>query len=111
MFNGKIWKTISMALKSRGLSDQHWQTALPNAIHSSHSILCSFLIGFLITVVVLQPEILCLMYEILDLFSRSVIFERTRRIVCSKVGLIQVNSHYAYIQYKNGEETTVPTRL
>nr|XP_027225402.1 uncharacterized protein LOC113817525 [Penaeus vannamei] len=40
-FNGSIWRTITAALKSRGLPTQYWQTVLPDALHSIRSLLCT----------------------------------------------------------------------
>lgn len=39
--NGSIWKTILLALKSRGLNTEHWETVLPDALHSLRSLLCT----------------------------------------------------------------------
>ncbi|KFD62789.1 hypothetical protein M514_25069 [Trichuris suis] len=38
---GIIWKTITLALKSRGLPPQQWRAVLPEALHSVRSLLCT----------------------------------------------------------------------
>ncbi len=40
-YNGTIWKTIRMALETRGLPVTHWQDVLPDALHSIRSLLCT----------------------------------------------------------------------
>lgn len=40
-YNGIIWKTIELALKSRGLSIQQWALVLQPALHSIRSLLCT----------------------------------------------------------------------
>lgn len=40
-YNGIIWKTIELALKSRGLSTQQWAQVLQPALHSIRSLLCT----------------------------------------------------------------------
>ena len=39
--NGTLWKTISLALKSRNLPLSHWETVLTDALHSIRSLLCT----------------------------------------------------------------------
>lgn len=40
-YNGIIWKTIELALKTRGLSIQQWALVLQPALHSIRSLLCT----------------------------------------------------------------------
>ena len=40
-YNGIIWKNIMLALKSKSLPVQHWQTVLPDVLHSTRSLLCT----------------------------------------------------------------------
>lgn len=40
-FNGIIWKTINLALRSRNLKIQHWEAVLEDALHSIRSLLCT----------------------------------------------------------------------
>lgn len=40
-YNGIIWKTIELALKSRSLSTQQWPLVLQPALHSIRSLLCT----------------------------------------------------------------------
>ncbi|KAL7643943.1 UNVERIFIED_CONTAM: hypothetical protein RMT77_005954 [Armadillidium vulgare] len=40
-FEGIIWKTITLALESRNISLHHWESVLPDALHSVRSLLCT----------------------------------------------------------------------
>ena len=40
-YNGTIWKAVLLALKSRNLHVNEWKRVLPNALHSTRSLLCS----------------------------------------------------------------------
>ena len=40
-YNGIIWKTILLALQTKGLSVEHWENVLPDAMHSIRSLLCT----------------------------------------------------------------------
>ena len=40
-YNGTIWRAITTALKSRGLSVSCWQTVLPDVLRSIRSLLCT----------------------------------------------------------------------
>ena len=40
-YNAIVWKTVSLALESRGLSQAHWEHVLSGALHSIRSLLCT----------------------------------------------------------------------
>ena len=40
-YNGTIWKAVTMALKTRGLSMACWQDVLNDALKSLRSLLCT----------------------------------------------------------------------
>ena len=40
-YNGIIWKSIQLALKSKGLKQTQWESVLPEALHSIRSLLCT----------------------------------------------------------------------
>ena len=40
-YNGIVWKTVQLALESKKLSMGHWETVLPDALHSIRSLLCT----------------------------------------------------------------------
>ena len=40
-YNGIVWRTITLALKSRNLPVTHWESVLPDALHSIRSLICT----------------------------------------------------------------------
>ena len=40
-YNGIIWKTITLALKTQQLPTKYWQEVLRDALHSIRSLLCT----------------------------------------------------------------------
>ena len=40
-YNGIIWKSVLLGLKTRNLPESHWVTVLPDALHSIRSLLCT----------------------------------------------------------------------
>ena len=40
-YNGVVWKSVLLALKSKNLPMQTWQNVLPDALHSICSLLCT----------------------------------------------------------------------
>ena len=40
-YNGIIWKTVSLACKSRNIETKHWESVIPDALHSVWSLLCT----------------------------------------------------------------------
>ena len=39
-YNGTIWRTVMLALRSKQLPTTHWESVLPDALHSIRSLLC-----------------------------------------------------------------------
>ncbi|XP_042221042.1 uncharacterized protein LOC121865597 [Homarus americanus] len=40
-YNGIIWKTITLALRSKNIVETNWESVLPDALHSIRSLLCT----------------------------------------------------------------------
>ena len=40
-YNGVIWKSILLALKSKKLEPKHWETVLPAVLHSQRTLVCT----------------------------------------------------------------------
>ena len=40
-YNGTVWKSITLALKSRNLPTSAWEVVLPDVLHSIRSLLCT----------------------------------------------------------------------
>ena len=115
--NGTIWKAITLALKSQGLPDSHWEQVLPQALHSIRSLLCTSTnetpherffkfsrksqAGTTLPSWLSNPGIV--------LMKKNVRQSKYDPLV-EEVELIESNPHYAYVRLSNGKETTVSTR-
>ncbi|XP_069984643.1 uncharacterized protein [Penaeus vannamei] len=116
-FNESIWRTITAALKSRGLPTQYWQTVLPDALHSIRSLLCTatnatlherlFNYARRSSTGTAIPSWLCEPGPVL--LRRHVRTSKTEPLV-DEVELIQANPQYAHIRYPDGKEDPVSVR-
>lgn len=116
-FNGIIWKSIRLKLRTMGLPDKHWELAIQDALHSIRSLLT--------TATNTTP------HERFFSFSRRsthgnslpswlmspgpVMLKRFVRAskndpLVDEVELIEANPTYANIKYPNGRESTVSVR-
>ena len=112
-----VWKTVTLALNSRGLDPKCWQSVLPDALHSLRSLLCTstnttpherFLCfqrrsstGSSV------PSWLCEPGQIL--VKRHVRHCKTDPLV-DEAELLHANPNYAYVRFDDGRETTVSLR-
>ena len=113
-FNSIIWKAMLMTLKSKNLPVKYWQTVLPDALHSTRSLLS--------TATGVTP------HERLFNYARrsssgvslpswlsepgAVLLKRHVRTskndpLVDEVELLQANPNYAHIKYPDGRESTV----
>jgi len=116
-YNGTIWKAVTMALKSRGLSTKCWQLVLPDALHSIRSLLSTatnatphermFNFTRRSSSGHSLPSWLCEQGTVL--LRRHVRHSKTEPLV-DEVELLQANPNYAHVRYADGRETTVSTR-
>lgn len=116
-YNGVIWKSVSLALKSRRLPVGAWESVLPDALHSIRSLLC--------TATNQTP------HERMFAFQRrsshgdaiptwlstpgKVLLRRHVRSckydpLVEEVELIDANPEYAHVRFPSGRETTVSLR-
>ena len=116
-FNGVIWITIKLCLKSRNLPSSSWETVLPDALHSIRSLLCT--------------ATNCTPHERMFSFNRKSTAGSTvpswlstpgpiylkKHVRTSKyeplverAELIEANPEYAYVRLRSGHETTVSLR-
>ena len=113
-YNGTVWKTIMMALETRGLPVTCWQEVLPDALHSLRSLLCTATnctpherffkferrssIGGSVPTWLSTPGPV--------LLKRHVRANKTDPLV-DEVELLQANPQYAHIRHADGRESTV----
>ena len=115
--NGTLWKTISLALKTRGLPTTHWEIVLHDALHCIRSLLCT--------------SINCTPHERFFHFSRRssngaslptwltvpgpVFLKRVDRAskydsLVEEVELVYCNPQYAHVVHADGKQETVSLR-
>lgn len=116
-YNGVIWKTILLALKSRNNRTEQWEEVLPQALHSIRSLLCTATNatphermfnhprrsynGCSLPTWLIQPGPVLLKNHV-----------RTSKYdpLIQEVELIEANPNYAHVKLPDGRETTVSLR-
>ena len=113
-YNGIIWKTITLALKSCNMSTSNWEIVLPDSLHSIRSLLCTSInatphermfqfsrrstSGQSIPSWLMTPG---------KVFLKKHIRESKYDPLVEEVELLETNPNYAHIRLSNGKETTV----
>jgi hypothetical protein len=113
-YNGIIWKTVNLALKTKNLKVSQWEIVLPDALHSIRSLLC--------TATNCTPHERMFIHKRKSTSGTSVpswltpaqtvlLKNHNRRSkydpLVEEVDLIEVNPEYALIRHNNGKESTV----
>ena len=116
-YNGIIWKTVSLALESRGLPQSNWELLLPDALHSIRSLLC--------TATNCTPHERLFSYQRrsasghsvpswLSSGERAYLRNRVRQSkfdpLVEEVEVLDVNPQYAHVKLPSGCESTVSIR-
>ena len=116
-YNGIIWKTINLALKSNNLHVSQWENVLTDSLHSIRSLLCT--------------STNCSPHERLFNYQRrstsgnavptwlitpgTVLIKRHNRQskydpLVEEVEVLDTNPEYAHVKFSNGRESTVSLR-
>ena len=115
--NGTVWKAIQCALKSRGLSENHWEHVIDIAVHSIRTLVC--------TATNQTPHERLFNYQrrtatghalptwLID--RGAVLLKRHVRKskydpLCDEVELINITPTYAQVKHPSGREQTVSLR-
>lgn len=116
-FNGIVWKSIKLALKSHSLPDSHWDLVLPDVLHSLRSLLC--------TSTNTTPHERFFAFQRRSTHGNSlpswlmspgpVLLRRFVRgskhdPLVDQVELLDCNPTYATVRYSDGRESTVSVR-
>ncbi|XP_054276624.1 uncharacterized protein LOC128995632 [Macrosteles quadrilineatus] len=116
-FNGTIWKTVMLALRTQDLPVKYWESVLPEALHSIRSLLC--------TSTNTTPHELMFKHPRRSYYGGSVpswlsqpgpvLLRKHNRpskydSLVEEVELIQANPGYAHVKLPNGQEKTVSIR-
>lgn len=116
-YNGIIWKTVMLALKSRNLPTTRWEVVLPDALHSIRSLLS--------TATNTTPHERLFQYQRKTSSGHSVptwltkpgpvLVKRHVRHskydpIVEEAELLDANPQYAHIRFPDGRESTVSLR-
>ena len=112
--NHTIWRAVTLALKSKGLSQGHWQEVLPDVLHSIRSLLCTAtnttpherMFGFQRRSGTGSSLPSWLSTPGPVLLRRFVRHSKQDPLV-DEVELIEANPQYAFVKRPDGTETTV----
>jgi len=111
--NQTVWRTVKLMLCDKGLSEQAWETVLPEALHSVRSLQC--------TATNATPHERFLLFNRCSMLGRSLPswliqpgpvmlrkFVRNKsEPPCEEVELLEANSTFAYIRFPDGKESSV----
>lgn len=116
-YNGIIWKTVMLTLRSNNLKTEHWEEVLDSALHSIRSLLCTATNVTPHERMFHHPRRSFNGSSIPTWLAKSGPVLMKRHVRSSKydplveeVELIEANPEYAYVRLPNGRETTVSTR-
>lgn len=115
-WNQTIWRTIKLMLHSRGLPEEFWEDVLLDALHSTRSLLC--------TTINSTPHERFFQFTRRSMLGKSMpnwlltpgpIFLKNHvrnkgDPLCYEVELIESNSNFAHVRFKDGRESTVSTK-
>ena len=116
-YNGIIWISILLALKTRNLQVSELEKVLPDALHSVRSLLCTStncspherLFNFQQKSTSGHSLPSWLMSPGPVLMRRNVRQSKYEPFV-DEVNLLEANTHYAHVQFPDGRETTISTK-
>ncbi|XP_068206398.1 uncharacterized protein [Palaemon carinicauda] len=117
-YNGIIWKTLTLALKTRNLDVSQWETVLPDAhLHSIRSLLCTSTISTPHECLFLhsrrsttgQSLPTWLIQGGRALLRRHVRHSKNDPLV-DEVEIVEANPEYAHVKLSDGRATTVSLR-
>ena len=116
-YNGIIWKTILLGLRTKKLPTAAWQQVLPDALHSIRTLLCTATnctphermfhhprrsaTGNSLPTWLMNPG---------PVYVRKQARKSKYDPLVEKVQLIHANPEYAFIRFDNGRESTVSLR-
>ena len=113
-YNGVLWKSILLALKTRGLPVQCWEEVLPQALHANRSLLCTATNATPHERMFKHPRRTSLGNSLPSwlLTPGPVLirnYYRTNKYqpLVNEVELIDANPNYAKIRYQDGREANV----
>jgi len=116
-YNGIIWKTVQLAIKTRGLKLEQWEAVIADALHSIRSLLCTATNCTPHERFFAHPRrssnggtlpswLSCPGKVFIKKHVRASKYEP----LVEEVDLVEVNPEYALVRYENGRESNVSLR-
>lgn len=116
-YNGIIWNTAQLALKSRDFPITSWESVLPDALHSIRSLLCTATNATPHERMFIHPRRTCNGQTLPTWLSKPgpVLLKLNNRQskydpLVEEVTLLEANPEYAHVRMPDGRETTVSIR-
>ena len=115
-FNGTIWRTVLLGLKTHGLQVSQWESVLTDALHSIRSLLCTATNSTPHDRMFSHARRSCSGTSIPSWLASPgpVLLKRQVRLkndpLCDEVFLLEANPQYAHVRLQDGRETTVSLR-
>ena len=112
-YNGIIWKSVRLALASKGLAVEQWEKVLPDALHSIRSLLSTATNEtphdrfFNFQRKSSQGASLPSWLSPGPVFLRKFVRSNKQDDLVEEVELTHVNPKYAYVRHRDGRESTV----
>jgi transposase InsO family protein len=113
-YNGIIWKTVNLALKSRNMPTPHWEVVLPEALHCVRSLLSTstnvtpherfFAFQRRSPTGISLPTWLTDSDKVL---LRKFVRPNKYEPLVQEVQIVDVNPQYAHVRFPDGRESTV----
>lgn len=116
-FNGIIWKSVELALKTRKLEISKWESVLPDALHSVRSLLCTATNATPHERMFVHPRRTgngssapSWLLEPGPIFLKQHVRGSKYDPVVEPVTLLHGNAEYSHVRMPDGRETTVSSR-
>ncbi|KAI5724684.1 hypothetical protein M8J77_015839 [Diaphorina citri] len=116
-YNGIIWKTVMLALRSRHMRTEYWEEILDIALHSIRSLLCTATNATPHERMFNHPRRSCNGTSLPTWLTKAgpVLMKNMNRKskydpLVEEVELLEANDEYAHVRLPDGRETTVSTR-
>ncbi len=116
-YNGIIWKTIELALKTQNLPITSWHTILSDALHSVRSLLCTATNTTPHERMFNHPRrsyngtaTPCWLMRPGPVLLKNHVRKSKYDPLVQEVDLLEANPQYAYVKMPDGREVTVSTR-
>ena len=116
-YNGVLWKSILLTLRTRKLSTSQWETVMDDVLHAARTLLCTATnetpherifsfprrtsFGSQLPSWLLSPG---------PVYLRRYVRENKDSPLVEKVDLIQANSNYSTVRFSSGREDTVSNK-